>query len=154
MSSRGGYVGVLLTLVVSGAILTWVGRQSWVSDGAPSGSFLPVNSLVTVVGAFALASTVAVIATRKIGRRITGSLITVGGLVAVVMSLAALSSEGIAPIWVATAVLSALVISLCGSSIVTCAGQWPGMSGRYERVVAPNAWAQLDAGEDPTLTRP
>lgn len=153
-AGRGGYVSVLIAIVASGAFLLWMGRQQWVPEGDAQSGLLPVNTLATFVGAFTLASGVAVIALRALGRRIVGALIVVGGLAVFVMSLAAIPTPGITISWVLAAVAASVIVGACGVAVVMFAGQWPGMSGRYERTGEPSAWAQLDAGEDPTLSRP
>lgn len=160
---RVSYLSTLLTLLISGVVVLWASQQAWVITaqvnewGAADveqavGS--QIRPLLPVVGAFALASALAFIATRIWGRRVVGGfllLLAVAGLISVASTL---GTPDLQALPVAAAVIGVVVIAAAAGGAVVMAGRWPTLSRRYERTAPPSPWSQLDAGEDPTLSPP
>jgi uncharacterized membrane protein (TIGR02234 family) len=139
-----------------------------------------VAPAVVACALVALAGAVGVIATRGIGRRIVGVVLALVGLVVVAtsvavvidprsavrhpLSLVAGGGSGTAPHvvsfawwWCLLAVLGGFAV-LGGAVLTAVRGtRWPVMAARYDapsgarRAATPDAWTQLDRGEDPTV---
>jgi uncharacterized membrane protein (TIGR02234 family) len=145
----------------AGLVLLAMGRP-WVHAlvvGSPgqmriSPSARSVAPAVSGLGLFALASVVAVVATRRVGRLIVGSLAALAGLGILAgvaqtvvdpegavhdaaVAAAGLSSPTVDDVtvtgWPVLAAVGALLIVVCGVAGVLRGSRWPVMSGRYER---------------------
>jgi uncharacterized membrane protein (TIGR02234 family) len=183
-----------LALLAVGAVLLLVGfGRTWVTAvvrdaGLPTVTveltgrdLAPAGAAMAVV---ALAGLAALVATRRVGRMLTGLVLALAGLIAVgsalrygawsgsTMALVA-DRAGVAASdattsttttlwWVVAAVGGALVLTAGALSLVA-SSTWTTLGGRYERrsstqpapkAAAASAWDQLDAGLDPTLDTP
>lgn len=163
MSRRSSYLAALITLVLAGLAVLWASQQPWITIASTSAwGSADVESvagsryrpIVAVLGPFAMASALALIATRLWGRRIVGGVLLLLALASLI-SVATVWGAGdinVGPVLVAG--LSSALIAVGAIATVALAGSWPMLSRRYERTPTPSAWAQLDAGEDPTLAPP
>lgn len=116
------------------------------------------------MGVVGLAGAVALFATRRVGRVITGVVLAAGGAFAAIQALVvardfdeaiasplatAVGRSGVAPTsldtsaWPWVMVLGGLLLALGGVLAVVRGSRWPGMSRRYE---APEATAPVDPG--------
>ncbi|MEX5631674.1 Trp biosynthesis-associated membrane protein [Parafrankia sp. FMc2] len=183
-------LAVVACLVGSAAVLfstgsTWVSARVQAATGAGNevvAAPLPVSwsggslaPAVTGLALLGLAGTVAIIATRRLGRIVVGVLVVLAGI-GIVLTAGGIAldpegavrgtdevqavvpagepailglSSGAGP-WFA--VLGGLVLAVTGATVVARAGTWPAMSGRYQaRVAAPvDAWDAIERGQDPT----
>jgi uncharacterized membrane protein (TIGR02234 family) len=149
-----GALGAALVLLAAGrpwvhALVVGTPGQVRISPAARS-----VAPAVSGLGLFALASVVAVVATRRVGRLIVGSLAALAGLGILASVLqtaldpegavhdAAVAAAGLtSPTvdnvavtgWPVVAAVGALLILFGGLAGVLRGSRWPVMSGRYER---------------------
>ncbi len=160
--TRREYAAVLAAGALGAALVLLAAGRPWVHAlvvGTPgqariSPSARSVAPAVSGLGLLALASVVAVVATRRVGRLIVGSLAALAGL-GILASVAktALDPEGAvhdaavaaagltSPTvdhvtvtgWPVVAAVGALLILFSGLSGVLRGSRWPVMSGRYER---------------------
>jgi len=168
-----GALGATLVLLAAGrpwvhALVVDTPGQARISPSARS-----VAPAVSGLGLLALASVVAVVATRRVGRLIVGSLAALAGL-GIFASIAktALEPEGAvhdaavaaagltSPTvdhvtvtgWPIVAAVGALLILFSGLSGVLRGSRWPVMSGRYER--SPDAGVPAGPGGPGQQDRP
>jgi uncharacterized membrane protein (TIGR02234 family) len=149
-----GAVGAALVLLAAGrpwvhAVVVGTPGQVRISPAARS-----VAPAVSGLGLFALASVVAVVATRRAGRLLVGSLATLAGLGILAgvaqtafdpegavhdaaVAAAGLTSPTVDDVavtgWPVLAAVGALLILFAGVACVLRGRRWPVMSGRYER---------------------
>ncbi|CUU55978.1 trp region conserved hypothetical membrane protein [Parafrankia irregularis] len=177
----GCLVGAAAVLFSAGS--TWVSArvQSGVGEkvvAAPltvnwSGSSLA--PAVTALGLLGLAGTLAIIATRRLGRTVVGILVLLAGIAILVTAggiaidpMGAVRGtdevQAVVPVGEPTitglsrtagpwsASFGGLVLAVTGAAVVARARTWPAMSGRYQaRVAAPvDAWDAIERGQDPT----
>lgn len=187
---RRGYRTALVLLGLGAALLFLGYAQVWVSavvaeQGLPSLVVelkgRDVQPAASASAILALAGVAGLAATRRIGRAVTGGLLVLEGLIALVGALwFGLGSDdradarrlvsdkagvdvqaelSIRPWWAVVAVGGALVIAV-GVLAVLRGGTWPVMGRKYERpegeaapaaAGAASAWDQLDQGVDPTI---
>lgn len=129
----------------------------------------------------AMAGAVGVVATRGIGRRLVGGILALVGLVVAALALHVLVSPaqvvrhplglvtggeatarvvGVSWGWCLLALLGGLAVLAGGVLTVARGSRWSVMAARYDtpagrrRAAAPDAWTQIDRGEDPTLDPP
>jgi uncharacterized membrane protein (TIGR02234 family) len=160
--TRREYVAVLAAGAVGAALVLLAAGRPWVHAlvvGTPgqariSPSARSVAPAVSGLGLLALASVVAVVATRRVGRLIVGSLAALAGLgilasVATTVldpegavhdaavAAAGLTSPTVDHVtvtgWPLVAAVGALLILFSGLCGVLLGSRWPVMSGRYER---------------------
>ncbi|QKW05949.1 TIGR02234 family membrane protein [Streptomyces sp. NA04227] len=186
-------LGLALLAGAGGAAVTLLAsRQRWaegtaaVAGGdfpltAKGGDVTGVPAALAIVG---LAALVAVFAVRRTGRRVVSGLLALTGAGIVVASVLGASDSGAldekaaratgdtaatveslshTP-WPYVAAAGGLLLLIAGLIALRCGGDWPAMSGRYERAGAPRPrrgadadaehpgelWKALDRGEDPT----
>lgn len=189
---RRGYRTALVLLGIAAALLFLGYAQVWVSavvaeEGLPSLVVelkgRDVQPAASASAILALAGVAGLVATRRAGRAVTGALLVLEGLIALVGALwFGLGSDdradarrlvsdkagvdvqaelAVRPWWAVVAVGGALVI-VVGVLAMLRGGSWPVMGRRYERpegeaaaatAGAASAWDQLDQGVDPTLDR-
>lgn len=156
---------------------TWAQAQVPLA-GLESGAMrvLPMSGrdlapLASVMGVVAWAGLVGLVATRGWGRALVGVIVAVAGVVAVGGCVAfALSPSGRidqvasadagSPLhveaswtgWWIVGAIGGLLILAVGAAAIMRGRTWPTMGSKYERSAAVrDPWAQLDAGQDPTL---
>jgi uncharacterized membrane protein (TIGR02234 family) len=127
-----------------------------------------VSPAAFALGLVGIAGLVAVLATRRLGRRIVGVLVVLAGAGLVWASVwgrsdVAWTSFGSAPTdsswtaWPWVSVTGGVLVALGGLLIVLRGGRWPAMSSRYDRPSGQarsgedDTWRALDRGEDPTV---
>jgi len=187
---RRGYRTALVLLGVAAALLFLGYAQVWVSavvaeQGLPSLVVelkgREVQPAASASAILALAGVAGLVATRRVGRAVTGGLLVLEGLIALGGALwFGLGSDdradarrlisdkagvdvqaelSVRPWWAVVAVGGALVV-VVGVLAMLRGGTWPVMGRKYERAegdAAPaaagtaSAWDQLDQGVDPTL---
>lgn len=173
---------LLTAVVLVGAFLLFLTTRSWVNGSVvetitgasrPSvkGSELSPPTLAAAI--VALASVVALLAARRIGRIIASVLLLISGLLATVAALmVVLDAEGalrgyvenqpghadarvtavsVTP-WAWIAVAAAALLVVLGVLSLLAGGRWSGLSSSYEAPAAQEMsdWDQLSAGHDPT----
>jgi uncharacterized membrane protein (TIGR02234 family) len=171
-TSRRGYAAALALLAVGGALMLLAYGRVWVTAtvgeaGLPSlsveltGRDLQPESTATAL--VALAGIAALIATRRVGRMVTGTVLLVLGLVSAaravqfaVSDASSTTSDGTVgrlvaertgvgstglvathSAWWAVALVAALLVSLAGVVVVLRSRAWPVLGGRYEPAGAP-----------------
>jgi len=189
---RRGYRTALVLLGVAAALLFLGYAQVWVSavvaeQGLPSLVVelkgRDVQPAASASAILALAGVAGLVATRRVGRAVTGGLLVLEGLIALGGALwFGLGSDdradarrlisdkagvdvqaelSVRPWWAVVAVGGALVV-VVGVLAMLRGGTWPVMGRKYERpegaatpaAAGPaSAWDQLDQGVDPTLDR-
>lgn len=130
-----------------------------------------VAPVTVVMGVLAWAGIPGLVATRGWGRPVIGALVAVAGVIALGGCVAfglspsgridqVASSEAGSILHVDAAWSGWWIVGALGAALVLAAGvaalisgrRWPAMGSRYERGPAPrDPWAQLDAGQDPTV---
>ncbi|MCK9932216.1 Trp biosynthesis-associated membrane protein [Frankia sp. Mgl5] len=172
-------------VVLFSASATWVSAQVQAGTGGQASAVaapLPVKwsgeslaPAATALALLGLAATLAIIATRRVGRTLVGVLLAgagvaifliVGGIALDPMAAVRGTDEvrALVPIgdptildlsrtvapWLAS--FGGLVLAITGAVVVARAGTWPAMSGRYQaRAAAPaDAWDAIERGQDPT----
>lgn len=160
--TRREYVVVLATGALGAALVLLAAGRPWVHAvvvGTPgqvriSPAARSVAPAVSGLGLFALASVVAVVATRRAGRLIVGALaaLTGVGILAAIaatafdpegavhdaaVAAAGLTSPTVDDVavtgWPVLAAIGALLILFAGVASLLRGRRWPVMSGRYER---------------------
>jgi uncharacterized membrane protein (TIGR02234 family) len=185
---RGWEVAVVLLLLVGGGVLglvatSWVWGHALIDEGVSKSTLdvtgwelLPLGRAIAVL---ALASAIALFATRWRGRFLIGSVLAFAGLAQAVYSFnlarelstrvmvwateagfVAVGAEAdpSRPMWNAAA---GLLISAAGVLVAIRGQAWPGLSRRFqragtapardERPTSQQSWDALDRGEDPTI---
>jgi hypothetical protein len=163
--------GLTLASIVAGSAValfslnrTWLITMEPVLPGAENSVLEETLSGAQLVTGAAAASwaclmcALAVLATRRAGRVLTGIVIVLAGLYLAIQAGLFPSSFGaqgsISSWWIPTLV-AALLLLLSGGLTIVRGGVWPTLSQRYERGAKPaekeSAWDALDAGRDPTL---
>jgi len=175
-SARAGreYVVALLLLAAGAGLLLLGYGRTWVAattaqSGLPSltvtlsgGDLQPLGSALPLV---ALAGVAGVVATRRVGRAVSGSVLVVAGVAGVVLPLRfglTWSSSGgdgatvdrlvaekvgvavtgvpsTASSWWVVAALGGVLVAVGGLLAVLHGSRWPAMGGRYERSTRPRA---------------
>lgn len=175
IATARGYLGVLLALTVGGVSCLVAAGLGWQREAAGGLGAVTVEltgsdvaPLVQAGGLMALASVVAVHATRRVGRQVVGAVAAVTGIA---VTAAALSAQAGTPEEVTTAtgpaalaVAGGLMVAAAGAAVVVWGRTWPTMGRRFERTgrrgperpgqPGPSdrsAWDALDRGEDPTV---
>jgi len=130
-----------------------------------------VAPLASVMGVLAWAGLPGLIATRGWGRPIVGVIVAVAGILAVggcvafglspsgridqVASADAGSSLHVDATWTGWWIvggIGGLLVLAAGAAAVSRGRGWPSMGTKYERsATTRDPWAQLDAGQDPTV---
>ena len=130
-----------------------------------------LTPLASVMGVVAWAGLLGLIATRGWGRTLVGVIVAAAGVVAVggcvafalspsgridqVASADAGSAVHVEAAWTGwwiVGCIGGLLILAVGAAAVMRGRTWPTMGTKYERSAAVrDPWAQLDAGQDPTL---
>lgn len=130
-----------------------------------------VAPVTSVMGVVAWAGIPGLVATRGWGRPIIGAVAAIAGVIALGGCLAfglspsgridqVASAESGSAVhvaaewggWWLVAGAGALLVLMAGVAAIVRGRTWPAMGSRYERGPAPrDPWAQLDAGQDPTL---
>ena len=155
LSPAGKYFVTMILQMVFGGALLWIGSLTWssVPGELATQEFIgsDVDSSVFAVGAVSLAVVIGVLATRKWGRRILGSLGAVSSVVGI-YSLIMLDADTLNSLWW---VAIALSVGLFVTNLVIAifSQKWPTLGGKYSRSVPAklNTWELLDAGVDPTV---
>ncbi len=168
-------------LVLAVAQATWVEATNaevtydTAFRGSEVATGLVACALVAVAGA------VGVIAARGVVRRLVGGILALVGLVVAALAVHVLVSPeqavrhplglvtggdatprvvGVSWWWCLLALLGGLAILAGGLLTVVRGRRWSVLADRYDtpagrrRVAAPDAWTQIDRGEDPTLDPP
>ena len=186
---RRGYVIALLVLAAGAALLLLGYSRTWAQavvsqPGLPTlvvdldGRDLQPGGAAAAV--LALAGVAGLVATRRIGRVVSGVLLLLTGLAAAGSALAFGVSGGLDAVrrlasdragvdvtptvstssWWLVAVVGGLLVAVAGVLAVVRGARWPVLGRRYERAGGPaparagrppSAWEQLDQGVDPTL---
>ena len=147
-------ITIVLQMVFGGALL-WIGSLTWssVPGELATQEFIgsEVDSSVFAVGAVSLAVVIGVLATRKWGRRILGSLGAVTSVVGI-YSLIMLDADALNSLWWVAIALS-VGLFVTNLVIATSSQKWPTLGGKYSRSVPAqlDSWELLDAGVDPTV---
>ena len=117
------------------------------------------------LGLVGLAGTVALAATRRVGRRLVGVVLALAGVGTVLASLfwtaetswSPGAGDATVPLritdWSWVSVFGGALLVAGGVWAIARAGSWPTMGERYDRAASPagsDAWSALDRGEDPT----
>ncbi len=175
MTRAREYAIVLSSIVVGAAVALFSLNRVWLTTTEPvlPGAALPgaANAVLeeaftgaqVLTGASAaswacLLCALAVLATRRVGRVLTGVVVALAGLYLAIQSArfpSSFGSDGSISSWWISAMLAALILVLSGALVIVRGGSWPTLSRRYERgSKAPeqeSVWEALDAGRDPTL---
>jgi tryptophan-associated transmembrane protein len=167
-STRAQLALAVLVCTVGAALALYAGSKSWsvtvTHRPAPlpdlrtgrSGDdlvpWVPALALISLAGAGAL------VATRRLGRRLVGVLLVLAGLgVAAGSGYGLVDAESVG--WPIAALVGGLLIAAAGAVAVRFGQTWPVMGSRYERpapaAVRPDddpakVWDALDRGDDPT----
>ncbi|WP_242423717.1 Trp biosynthesis-associated membrane protein [Frankia sp. EI5c] len=188
--TRRERTAAVLACLVGAAVVLFSVSSTWVSARVQSGSGrgeqvaapLAVDwsggslaPAVTALALLGLAGTVAIIATRRLGRTLVGVLVALAGI-AILLTAGGIALDPMGAVrgtdevravvpagepaitglsrtagpWLAS--IGGLVLAVTGAAVVARAGTWPAMSGRYQaRVAAPvDAWDAIERGQDPT----
>jgi tryptophan-associated transmembrane protein len=147
-----------VALCLAGSALAWfAATRTWqAADGSPvrtGADVFPGLSAVALVG---LAGAGAVLATRRLGRRLVGVLVALVGLTLGGAGVVGLGRADNA--WPLLCAAGGLLVIVGGLATVARGHRWPGMGTRYDRAARTeregprDAWEALDRGEDPTLS--
>ena len=162
MTPRREYAVVVAVLAAGGAAGLLASGAVW--QEVPGDLPLPVlpevvtgteaAPAVRAVSLVALAGTLAVLATRRRGRRAVGVLLALAGLVAAAAAVSWVGGDSTR--WPAVALGAALTVTAAGVLVAVRGGRWPVLGARYERGSRPvetsrSTWDALDRGEDPTV---
>lgn len=170
MTRAREYAIVLSSIVVGAAVALFSLNRVWLTTTEP---VLPgaANAVLeeaftgaqVLTGASAaswacLLCALAVLATRRVGRFLTGVVVALAGLYLAIQSArfpSTFGSDGSISSWWISAMVAALILVLSGALAIVRGGAWPTLSRRYERGSKPpeqeSVWEALDAGRDPTL---
>jgi hypothetical protein len=122
------------------------------TDISTGNELFPGLTAIAVVG---LAGAGAVLATKGVGRRLVGVLLTLVGLGVVACAVVGIGKGS--PTWPVTALLGGLAVVAGGLWVGASGHRWPHMGARYDRTESRgrtgsnDAWDALDRGEDPTV---
>jgi hypothetical protein len=180
---RRGLTYAVTACVAGAGLALYAATRVWVVEVTPRPAPLPVVRLertggdllpwlapLAVVG---LAGAGAVLASRGVGRRLTGGLLALLGLAVAAGGVVGLSRAEIQTLWPLGCLLGGVLIGVAGAWTLARGGHWPVMGARYERGArdpgatastpsgpAPadgttrrgslDTWEALDRGEDPT----
>lgn len=170
MTRAREYGLTLSSIVVGAAVALFCLNRAWlittepVLPGATNAVLeeaLTGAQLVTGASAASwacLMCALAVLATRRLGRVLTGIVIALAGLYLAIQSAifpSSFEAQGSISAWWIPTMIAALIFVICGVLVIVRGGLWPTLSRRYERGRKPpeqeSAWEALDAGRDPTL---
>lgn len=167
--SRRELAGAVLLAAVGGALLLLAASRGWVTLRVDRKAPLPplrrtisgsdAQPLLYALGLVGLAAAVAILATRRIGRLVIGTLLLAAGVLTLQRAISDLN--GMAPghvlslledagpvvgvatgahtvvdlrmVWVSCAVIAAVLLVASGVLTVMRAGAWPVMGRKYER---------------------
>jgi uncharacterized membrane protein (TIGR02234 family) len=178
----------VLGCVVGAALILLSGGRSWAHFSVVQPPLPAVHGVATghrlagattSLGLVVLAAAVALIATRRLGRQLAGTLVVVVGVIAVVVALhvaidpassvagavaAATGRRGVAATtvsvsaWPWLTAVGGLVAAAVGALTVAHGRRWPAMGRRYEAAASrpvkddeTSMWDALDRGDDPTV---
>lgn len=172
VSPRRELVVAIGLVLVGSALALLASTQAWVSvaglaevSGTRGRQVSPASFAFALVG---MAGMVALLATRRLGRRAVGGLVVLAGLGLVWASGWGRSSDvgGVGfgadagdvswTAWPWVSFAAGVVVVLGGVLAVVRGGSWPAMGSRYERpsgtarTAEDDTWRALDRGEDPT----
>lgn len=170
MTRAREYAIVLSSIVVGAAVALFSLNRVWLTTTEP---VLPGAENAVLEEAFTgaqvltgasaaswacLLCALAVLATRRVGRVLTGVVIALAGLYLTIQSArfpSSFGSDGSISSWWISVMVAALILVLSGALAIVRGGSWPTLSRRYERGSKPpeqeSVWEALDAGRDPTL---
>ena len=176
MTSRREMIAVLAVVLVGAALVLLAGTQPWASvpgadvteptsvEAALKGSAISPGA--RALGLVGLAGIVALLATRRMGRRVVGVLLALAGLATCALSLfwsvdpPALLGDASATVdrtfWSWVSVAGGVLVLLGGVLAAIRSSRWPAMGSRYDAPARTKSkdedpWAALDRGEDPTV---
>lgn len=175
-----GLRAAVLGCLAGAALVLLAAAQVWVTVRLPTPPPLPGRRLALTgaelvpalrpLALLGLAGAAALLATRRWGRAVVGALVTAAGLLVLVGAVRLVADpagavararpEVSAPQhvsgWPAAAAAGGLLLALSGGGTVLRSHRWAGLGRRYEPPAAaaagpaPDPWAALDRGEDPT----
>lgn len=176
MTSRREMIAGLAVVLVGAALVLLAGTQPWarVADltvTVPPAVEATLKGQAVAPGARALglvglAGIVALLATRRLLRRVVGALLALAGIATCAASLAwsvetpiLVGDAGEPLAWTPWPVVSvAGGVLLCAGGVLAAirSSQWPAMGSRYDAPARAKAkdedpWSALDRGEDPTI---
>lgn len=188
MSPRREMTAAALAVVVGAVLVLLAVSQTWVTASWTAPDYPAVrvrldggdaSPVARACGYVALAGMVALLATRRAGRRIVGALLTLAGIGVVVAcgffwwlgdvvadsaltqaagdpTLSVAASDVTTTAWPLLAAVGGALITVAGVLAVLHGPRWPAMGIRYDapttrRHADDDPWAALDKGEDPTL---
>jgi hypothetical protein len=178
-AARREYALGLALCLAGAALLLVAGSRPWstivveAAPGLPRSTVVRIGREVAPVAAAAgvagLAAVAGVVATRGWARRAVGGLAVLAGLAGLIAALAPRSAADggdlgrilseRTSLWAAASVVGGTLL-LAGGMLVAARGhRWPAMGRRYDapaaaRSSAPDVWAAIDRGDDPTIDTP
>lgn len=176
-SGRRELVVGLAVILAGAALVLLAGTQPWATvptsgsvaepasvEAALKGSAISPGA--RALGLVGLAGIVALLATRRVGRRVVGVLLALAGLAVCGLSLfwtadpPALLGDASTAVertyWSWVSVAGGVLLLAGGVLAAIRSSRWPGMGSRYDAPARAKAkdddpWAALDRGEDPTV---
>ena len=153
LSPAGKYFVTMILQMVFGGALLWIGSLTWssVPGELATQEFIGSDVDSSVFAAVSLAVVIGVLATKKWGRRILGSLGAVSSVVGI-YSLIMLDADTLNSLWWVAIALS-VGLFVTNLVIAVFSQKWPTLGGKYSRSAPAkmNTWELLDAGVDPTV---
>jgi uncharacterized membrane protein (TIGR02234 family) len=177
MSPRRELVVVLAVIVAGAGLVLLAATQPWAVVADPSVTVPPsveaglrgqaVAPGARALGLVGLAGVVALLATRRIGRRVVAVLLALAGVATCAVSLlwsaqapilAGDAAETLDRTWWCWVSVAGGVLVFAGGVLAALrSGKWPAMGSRYDAPAGTpskpkndDPWAALDRGEDPT----
>ncbi|MBO3745380.1 Trp biosynthesis-associated membrane protein [Streptosporangiaceae bacterium NEAU-GS5] len=160
MSPRARLVCWLAVCVAAAGAVLIASGQVWhhaAGRAAPGSTGSDVAPALGPLAWAALAGAAALLAARGVARRLVGAVVAVCGAGILAAAWTA-SAEGTA--WRGIALGGGALLVFAGVVAVALSGDWPGMSGRYERggsrtrtggpADERSLWDAIDDGDDPT----
>jgi len=166
-SARGQLALAVLACAAGAGLALYASGKGWsvsvthqpaplsdITTDRTGGDLVPWATALEIVS---LAGAGALVATRRLGRRLVGGLLVVTGL-----GTAAGGGYGIGGatdlVWPILTLVCGLLVAGAGALAVRFGAGWPVMSSRYERPArrqvntddSASVWDALDRGEDPT----
>lgn len=177
MTGRRELVVGLAVVLVGAALVLLAGTQPWATVPGSSNATVPssveaalkgsaISPGARALGLVGLAGIVALVATRRIGRRVVGALLALAGLAVCALSLfwtadpPSLLGDASATVdrtfWSWISVAGGVLLFAGGLLAAIRSARWPAMGSRYDAPARKQAkdddpWAALDRGEDPTV---
>lgn len=140
---RGLAVAALAVAVGAGLMLLGATRVWWVQVVPQPAPLRPeeiahtgasIVPLLPALGLVALAGVGGLLATRGLGRRLVGGLISLAAAVGAILALRAIvGADPVNPAWPAVCVVGALLAGVGGGLAVRFGVRWPVMGRRYAR---------------------